>query len=159
MFNTDLNNGGGDRVGTIKAWGGTTAPAGWLICDGSAISRTLYAGLFAVIGTTYGAGDGTTTFNLPDMLGFCKNQSIIGNGKTIGLYNGSTYYGTSTQNTYYTTGCLGGVSDNYGNNIGVNTGALDTTSGVSIGITPEAAKSGIITTNSATQETRAIIKY
>lgn len=46
-----------------------TAPAGWLLCDGSAVSRTTYAGLFAVIGTWYGVGDGSTTFNLPDLRG------------------------------------------------------------------------------------------
>lgn len=48
---------------------GTTAPTGWLLCFGQAVSRTTYAALFAAIGTTYGAGNGTTTFNLPDMRG------------------------------------------------------------------------------------------
>ena len=52
-------------VGTIAAFGGTSAPSGWLVCDGSAISRTTYANLFDVIGTSYGSGDGSTTFNLP----------------------------------------------------------------------------------------------
>ena len=45
---------------------GTTAPVNYMFADGSAVSRTTYADLFAVIGTTYGAGDGSTTFNLPD---------------------------------------------------------------------------------------------
>jgi len=44
-----------------------TPPANWLVCDGSAISRTTYSALFGLIGTTYGAGDFTTTFNIPDM--------------------------------------------------------------------------------------------
>ena len=44
-------------------------PNGWLLCDGSAVSRTTYADLFDVIGTTYGPGDGSTTFNLPDFQG------------------------------------------------------------------------------------------
>ena len=48
---------------------GTTAPPGFLLCDGSAISRSVYAGLFAVIGTSCGAGDGITTFNIPNMKG------------------------------------------------------------------------------------------
>lgn len=56
-------------VGEITMWGTTTAPTGWLICDGSAISRTTYAGLFALIGTTFGVGDGSTTFNLPNLKG------------------------------------------------------------------------------------------
>lgn len=56
-------------TGTLTAYGGATAPTGWLICDGSAISRSTYADLFAIIGTTYGSGDGSTTFNLPDLRG------------------------------------------------------------------------------------------
>lgn len=56
-------------VGSISLFAGTTAPSGWLICDGSAVSRTTYANLFSVIGTTYGTGDGSTTFNIPDLQG------------------------------------------------------------------------------------------
>ncbi len=55
--------------GMICAFGRATAPSGWLICDGSAVSRTTYADLFAVIGTNYGYGDNSTTFNLPDLRG------------------------------------------------------------------------------------------
>lgn len=56
-------------TGSIIPTALSTAPSGWLICDGSAVSRTTYANLFGVIGTTYGAGDGSTTFNLPDLRG------------------------------------------------------------------------------------------
>ena len=56
-------------AGIVTAFAGTTPPAGWLKCDGSAISRTKYAKLFAAIGTTYGTGDGSTTFNLPNLIG------------------------------------------------------------------------------------------
>jgi microcystin-dependent protein len=59
----------GNPSGTIVAFAGSTAPNGYLIADGSAVSRTTYATLFAVIGTTYGTGDGSTTFNLPDLRG------------------------------------------------------------------------------------------
>lgn len=64
-------NVGGNIIpaGVISAYGGATAPYGWLLCDGSAVSRTTYATLYAAIGTTYGAGDGATTFNLPDLRG------------------------------------------------------------------------------------------
>jgi microcystin-dependent protein len=55
--------------GTVSQFAGAAAPTGWLICDGTAINRSTYATLFAVIGTTYGAGDGSTTFNLPDLRG------------------------------------------------------------------------------------------
>jgi microcystin-dependent protein len=54
-------------VGSGTIFFGSTAPAGWLLCQGQAISRATYANLFRVIGTTYGAGDGSTTFNLPDL--------------------------------------------------------------------------------------------
>jgi hypothetical protein len=55
--------------GSMFMWPTVTSPTGWLICNGSAISRTTYATLFAVISTTYGVGDGSTTFNLPDLRG------------------------------------------------------------------------------------------
>lgn len=54
-------------VGSIQAYGGTTAPSGWLLCQGQAVSRTTYAELFKAIGTAFGAGDGSTTFNVPDL--------------------------------------------------------------------------------------------
>lgn len=55
--------------GVVEMYAGATAPSGYLLCDGTAVSRTTYAALFAVIGTTYGAGDGSTTFNLPNLKG------------------------------------------------------------------------------------------
>ena len=57
------------KIGSIIQWTSNTIPDGFLLCDGSAVSRTTYAELFSVIGTTYGAGDSTTTFNLPDLRG------------------------------------------------------------------------------------------
>lgn len=56
-------------IGSMVAWPTSSAPTGWLECDGSAVSRTTYATLFALIGDDYGAGDGSTTFNLPDLRG------------------------------------------------------------------------------------------
>ena len=55
--------------GVISAFAGSTAPTGWLICDGTAVSRSTYSALFAIVGTTYGSGDGSTTFNLPNLKG------------------------------------------------------------------------------------------
>lgn len=55
--------------GTINTFAGTTTPSGWLLCYGQAISRATYADLYAAIGTTYGTGDGSTTFNIPDLRG------------------------------------------------------------------------------------------
>jgi microcystin-dependent protein len=61
-------------VGTIQAFAGAAIPTGYLVCDGTAVSRTTYAKLFAKIGTSHGAGDGSSTFNLPDLCG----RAIIG---------------------------------------------------------------------------------
>jgi microcystin-dependent protein len=56
-------------TGEMKMWPAANAPTGWMLCEGGAISRTTFAALFTLIGTTYGVGDGTTTFNVPDMRG------------------------------------------------------------------------------------------
>lgn len=75
---SDLTISGGNTVtlatptmpaGCMMAYGGSAAPTGWLLCDGSAVSRTTYATLYAAIGNAYGSGDGSTTFNLPDLRG------------------------------------------------------------------------------------------
>jgi microcystin-dependent protein len=58
-----------EPAGIVMPFAGSTAPEGYLLCDGSAVSRSDYATLFGVIGTTYGAGDGSTTFNVPDLSG------------------------------------------------------------------------------------------
>lgn len=57
----------GNPPGTIITFAGSNAPSGYLVCNGAAVSRTTYARLFSAIGTIYGAGDGSTTFNVPDM--------------------------------------------------------------------------------------------
>lgn len=67
--------------GAILQFAGSSAPANWLLCDGALVSRTTYSTLFGVIGTTYGAGDGSTTFKLPDLRG----RVPIGAGQGSGL--------------------------------------------------------------------------
>ena len=78
-------------IGTILAYGGATAPKGWFLCQGQAISRTEYSELFSVIGTSFGNGDGTTTFNLPDLRNkFAEGSStsnILCSEKSAGLPN------------------------------------------------------------------------
>lgn len=81
-------------IGAIQAYGGATAPAGWLMCDGSAVSRSAYSELYAAIGTAFGEGDGSTTFNLPDLRGRTAIGSGIGTAsdateRTIGQAGGS----------------------------------------------------------------------
>jgi hypothetical protein len=66
--------------GEVKMWAGATAPVGWLLCDGSEVSRTVYATLFAIVGTAFGTGNASTTFNLPDM----RSRFPIG----VGLFAG-----------------------------------------------------------------------
>lgn len=58
-----------EPAGIVMPFAGSTAPQGYLLCDGSAVSRTDYADLFTAIGTTYGSGDGVSTFNVPDLSG------------------------------------------------------------------------------------------
>lgn len=77
-------------VGGWIPYGGTTAPTGWLLCDGSQVSRTTYKSLYDVIGTMYGAGDGSTTFNVPDFRGrFVLGKAAAGTGSTLGSTGGS----------------------------------------------------------------------
>ena len=67
----------------IKIWPSSTIPDGFLLCNGSAVSRTTYANLFSKIGTTFGSGDGSTTFNIPDL----RDRYIIGaNTNALGAY-------------------------------------------------------------------------
>jgi phage-related tail fiber protein len=67
-------------------YGGASAPQGWLLCDGAAMSRTTYARLFGIIGTTFGVGDGSTTFNVPDM-----RESVPAGAGTFAAVTGSTH--------------------------------------------------------------------
>jgi microcystin-dependent protein len=73
-------SGSGIPTGVPLPYCGTSAPSGYLLCDGAAVSRTRYSYLFAVIGTTFGVGDGSTTFNVPNL----QNRMPIGAG---GLYS------------------------------------------------------------------------
>lgn len=81
---------GGAPVGSILMWPVVTVPSGWLECNGAAISRTTYDDLFGVIGSNYGAGNGTTTFNLPDLRGeFIRgwdNTKGTDGGRTLGSF-------------------------------------------------------------------------
>ena len=80
-------SGGGSNpltpVGMVNAYAGGSAPDGWLFCNGQPVSRSAYPDLFAAIGTTYGAGDGVNTFNLPDLRG----RTVLGAGAGSGLTN------------------------------------------------------------------------
>lgn len=78
----------GLKPGTIVAFAGNSSLDGYLICNGSAVSRTTYVELFAVIGTTYGTGDGSTTFNVPNLTDrFIQGSGTAGTKKDAGLPN------------------------------------------------------------------------
>ena len=79
---------GFNPVGSIIAFAGNTLPKGYLLCDGSTISRTTYKDLFDVIGTTYGTGNGSTTFALPNLIDrFIEGSSVAGIYRSAGLPN------------------------------------------------------------------------
>lgn len=76
-------------TGVVLPFAGTAAPTGWLACDGTAISRTTYAALFSAVGTSYGVGDGSTTFNLPDFRGrFPRFNDAMFGGSAAGRDSG-----------------------------------------------------------------------
>jgi microcystin-dependent protein len=93
-----------NRTGEVHAHAGAAAPAGSLNCAGQAVSRSLYAGLFAALGTTYGAGDGTSTFNLPDL----RDRALIGRGDMEGSAAGRVTNALSGLDTTV-LGATGGV--------------------------------------------------
>ena len=163
-----IPNGSGVSIGTIVPFGGTSAPTGFLVCDGSAISRTTYADLFSALGTTYGVGDGSTTFNLPDLRGrvvagqddmggssanLLTNQTGGLDGDTLGATGGfETHTLTSAQSglvghTHGVSASLEAVTGSGTAETGVDTGnsafqganAADNTSMINVSISAVAS--------------------
>ena len=154
-------------IGSYIQFAGSQAPDGFLVCNGGEISRTTYSKLFAVIGTTYGSGDGSTTFNLPNLTDrFLQGSATSGTAKNAGLPN-------ITGNS-----CGGNPAAASGFN-GLHTGALDEASEAStyyvskpvgpstdprFGLSFDASKSNAIYGNSTTVQPPALtclicIKY
>lgn len=133
-----LNPAAESAAGFIKAYGGAVAPSGYLECDGAAVSRTTYAALFAAIGTVWGAGDGTTTFNVPNLendfirgasstlnVGVKQAGSVEAHTHTITVNSGGAHtHGLNLQN-FGSTGGSGGGSDD----IGIGTGLTSASNG------------------------------
>lgn len=108
----------GVPTGCVQAFAGQTTPTGWLLCDGSAISRVQYNKLFSVIGTSYGSGDGSTTFNVPNLIDkFVQGNATSGTVKAAGLPNITGTMNirrgnSGTGNTLFTpTGAYGVITD------------------------------------------------
>jgi microcystin-dependent protein len=91
-----LGASGAVPAGAVAFFGRTTAPTGWLKANGALVSRTVYATLFSAIGTTFGAGDGSTTFALPDLRGEFLRSWDDGRGVDTGRTLGSAQGGTIT---------------------------------------------------------------
>lgn len=99
-------------AGMISAWGANTVPYGWMECNGAAISRAVYANLFANIGTAFGAGNGTTTFNLPDLRGEFIRGWDNSRGVDIDTFilQATTTNGSANVTNADTTGLVAGMS-------------------------------------------------
>lgn len=99
-------------AGSVITYAGSTAPAGWLKCNGAAISRSTYSALFAVVGSTYGAGNGTSTFNVPDLRGeFVRGWDDargVDATRAIGTAQGENYI--SHVHSYHTAYIIGSGS-------------------------------------------------
>jgi len=92
----------GIPTATIVPWSDSSVPSGFLECNGAAVSRSTYADLFAIVGTTYGSGDGSTTFNVPDL----QDNVAVGKSGTKNLAS------TGGTNTVTSTGNVGGSTAN-----------------------------------------------
>ena len=117
--------------GVIIATVLNSAPSGYLLCNGAAISRTTYAALFAAIGTTYGAGNGDTTFNIPDFRGYFLRGYLNGTSNAIGAAQSgglpnitgtmtNAYRGNVTGAFYYNGQSSDGGDDHTNNHVGFN---------------------------------------
>lgn len=89
-----------ETSGVVKMYAGSTAPAGYLECNGAAISRTTYAALFSAVGTAFGAGDGSTTFNIPDFRGYSPRGWDHGRGVDAGRSLGSSQADQNLSHTH-----------------------------------------------------------
>lgn len=112
-------------AGQMALFFNSTAPSGWLHCNGAAVSRTTHAALFAAIGTRFGAGDGSTTFNLPD----CRDEFFRGAGATAVGIKGEQ----SVQSHTHTASATAAGSHNHGGSAGANGAHTHTGTALSAG--------------------------
>ncbi len=157
-------------VGLVSPFAGSAAPAGWLLCGGQAVSRSTFATLFGVLGTTYGAGDGTTTFNVPDlrgrvpfgadnMNGTAANRLTTAgsgvNGLALGASGGNQMM---QQHTHSITdpGHSHGLPANLALMAGAATAANATTSGLTALGTTTSATTGLTVQNAGTGSSQNI---
>lgn len=142
-------------TGFIGPFGGVSAPPGWLLCDGAAVSRSTYAALFAAVGTAYGAGDGTTTFNTPNLRGKVPVMldsaqaefnalGKVGGAKAVALQLAELAAHTHTVNSHSHGGATGTDSPDHGHSGGTDAQGLHSHPGAggtsfAMGVTQDAA--------------------
>ena len=146
-------------AGTVILSADNDTPAGYLYCNGSAVSRTTYKNLYNAIGTTYGTGDGSTTFNLPNYSTYkfvtSGTVSVKGDGKVLGLTSGNANGGILTS----ANGQVWGRQDGFGKSLPfTNTVTTSFGSNPMLGVTTDASKSGI-TGSIGTGAIKMYIKY
>lgn len=135
------------RTGTIMAWPTGTVPAGWLECNGAAVSRTTYAELYGAIGTSYGVGDGSSTFNLPDyrgqfLRGWANGQSTDPDrASRTDRGDGTTGDNVGTKQTGQT------ASHTHGSTLSVSTSGTLSTTATASGSTLAVSVSGTLSTS------------
>ena len=115
-------------TGSLTMFAGSSAPSGWLLCNGAAVSRSTYADLFAVVGTTYGVGNGSTTFNVPDL----RDRAPVGSGTSYTL---GQQFGATTDSITIAAGNLPKHThklNNHTHNLGSHTHTFDHSHGVSV---------------------------
>lgn len=131
------------EAGDLKASARSSPSSGWLLCDGSAVSRTTYATLFAAIGTAYGAGNGTTTFNVPDLRG----RTLVGRDNLGGTAANRVQVATTI------TTSNGSASSTVGSASGLCVGMFVLASTVPAGVTISAISGTTVTLSSGTSVT------
>ena len=142
-------------AGVIKMFAGAVAPTGWLFCDGSAISRTDYALLFATIGTAYGSGDGSTTFNLPDFRG--RSPLGVGTGDASDATTHTLGQKDGTETHKLTEGQLPNISGTINfRGWGTTNGALAYTPTGKFSTTVSENKNSTVTTTSSSNSARQL---
>ena len=146
-----------EKAGFIKIWAGETAPEGYLLCDGSAISRTTYSALFAAIGTLYGVGDGSSTFNLPNF----NYKSVWQDPNYLGIsFAGylpnitGRAYTNENQGIFLNSAFSGSF---YGDTLGGTFNAGTSSSGFAKGFNFDASRSSSVYQNGQTQVVPAAV--
>jgi microcystin-dependent protein len=140
-------------VGSYIYFAGSSVPAHYLLCNGAAVSRTDYADLYAVIGDTYGAGDGSTTFNLPNLIDkFLEGSSTAGTEISAGLPNITGGMNVIHWNTATSSGCI----DETKGNTTINNATGATFGNNYWAVTLDASRSSAIYGNSSTVQPPAL---